>query len=339
MTDLIARSLAATLLLLPSLLSPGIAAAQVTRANAAEKLEFTAPTYGNYNDLRGTATPPQGKVHLYVWLPPGTGRGPAVMIGHSIGGWAEGGEGQYVKPLLDAGFVVLGLDHFAGRGITRAADVPGAISNATTSSDALYALKAVAEHPRIDAARVGIMGLSMGGVTTEQSAFEFVRQKALGSSPLKFAAHVSFYAPCGQIFSSGSGRLLTGAPVLRLQAGLDETAPAAKCRVMTDAVAHAEPQVEYRTIHYPNAYHGWDNPRFTPAKFFPHHVNNGKCPLTDMGAQVRILESATAWRPIRPNEIADCVRASTGYTIGYNADVAAKARAEMLAFFRQHLKP
>lgn len=333
------RSVFAGVGLMAALLAaPPQLAAQPLRERAVEKIEFETVTYASFADFRLATGGRPDRAHVYLWLPERDGRVPAVMIGHSIGGWQDGSEGQYVAPLLAAGFAVLGLDHFSGRGIQRAADVPGAISPASPPGDALRALRRVAGHPRLDAARIGIMGLSMGGITAEHTAFEHVRRKALGDSPLKFAAHVSFYAPCGQYFSNGADRVLTGAPVLRMQAARDETAPPEKCGLMAALAKAASPQVPFDTILFAGAYHAWDVAFFSPPKFFPHHVNNGKCPLVDYGAQFRILDSEKSQRMPRPNELTDCLRASAGYTMGFDAEVAATARTEMLAFFTRHLK-
>jgi len=313
------------------------ATAQPRSEGSAGVFEFEAPTYATMGGLRqGNAKLEKASVTL--WLPPGEGKVAAVMLGHTIGGWRENGEGKYVKPLLDAGYAVLGLDHFTPRGITRAADVPGAISPITPASDALLALKRMADHPRLDAKRIGLAGFSMGGVTTELAAYEFVRGRVLGGD-LKFAAHVSFYAPCQYFMSNGNGKLTTGAPLLRMQGDRDETAPAAKCALIESLVKQAEPNTERRSIIYPGAYHAWDQSFFSSPKFHPNHVNARNCPVVDFGAAMRFVDPNGKTRAFDGAELAACLKASAGYSMGYDANVTKQATAEMLAFFAQHLKP
>ncbi len=313
------------------------ATAQPRSEGSAGVFEFDAPTYATMGGLRqGSAK--MEKASVTLWLPPGEGKVAAVMLGHTIGGWRENGEGKYVKPLLDAGYAVLGLDHFTPRGITRAADVPGAISPITPASDALLALKRVADHPRLDARRIGLAGFSMGGVTSELAAYEFVRSRVLGGE-LKFAAHVSLYAPCSYIMSNGNGRLTTGAPLLRLQGDKDETAPAAKCALIESLIKLAEPAADRRTIIYPGAYHAWDQPFFSTPKYLPHHVNARHCPVADFGAAIRFIDPNGKPRAFDGPELGACLKASAGYSMGYDANVTKQSTAEMLSFFAQHLKP
>lgn len=334
------RSIAAGLIMLGA---SGAASAQPFTATSTGSFIFDAPTYEHYGAFRNGQSQP-GKAALTIWLPSQPsptareGRVAAVMIGHSIGGWKDGSEGTYVKPLLEAGYAVLGLDHFGPRGIKRAADVPGAISPITPVSDALLALKLAASHPAIDPGRIGIMGLSMGGITSELSAYEFVRRRVLGDSALKFAAHVPFYAPCTSIFSNDGGPITTGAPMLKLYGGRDETTPREKCERI-DAIARAaEPGLRWQSHWYADAYHAWENPATRP-KFHPHHVNARKCPVTDFGSRVRFIDPDGRERPFDGAELQACLKASSGYSMGYSPEAAADAPRRMLTFFAKQLKP
>lgn len=310
--------------------------ARLLAAGNPERITYDAPSYAHYGAFRsGTSQP--GKAVATLWLPdkPTDGKLPAVVIGHSIGGWKDSSEGRYVQPLLQAGFAVIGLDHFSGRGITRAADVPGAISPMTPVSDALLALKLVANHPRIDANRIGVMGLSMGGVTAELTAYELVRRRVLGDSDLKFAAHLPFYAPCGNVFINNNGPTLTGAPMLKLYAGKDETTPRDKCDRIEALLSASQPGLDRRAIWYPDAYHAWEVP--TAPRFYPQHVNARKCPITDFGSSLRLIDANGGERPYDLAEIQACIRDSTGYSMGASPAAAADAMKQMLAFFAHTL--
>jgi dienelactone hydrolase len=321
----------------------GAAAAQPFGPASTGTFVFDAPTYEHYGAFRGGQSQP-GRASVTIWLPQmpspmaRDGRVAAVVIAHSIGGWKDGSEGVYVKPLLEAGYAVLGLDHFGPRGIKRAADVPGAISPITPVSDALLALKLAATHPAIDPARIGVMGLSMGGITSELSAYEFVRRRVLGNSDLKFAAHVPFYAPCANVFSNDGGPVTTGAPMLKLYGGRDETTPREKCERIDALARAAEPGLRWQSHWYADAYHAWENPA-TKTAFHPNHVNARKCPVTDFGSRVRFIDPDGRERPFDVAELQACIKASSGYSMGYSPDAAGDARRRMLAFFAEHLKP
>lgn len=307
------------------------------------RTEFQAFTYENYGAFRnGNGQPARAAVTL--GLPANTalakdGKFPVVVIAHSIGGWKDGAEGVYVKPLLAAGFAVAGMDHFGPRGITRAADVPGAISPITPVSDALLALKQLAQHPKLDPARIGVMGLSMGGITSELTAYEFVRRKVLGAeSPLKFAAHLPLYAPCGNIEFTASGPVTTGAPMLKLYGGKDETTPREKCERVELMIKSRDPEAQRRVIWYPEAYHAWENAEMKP-RFFPHHVNGRKCPIMDFGDRIRFIDPNGTERPFSAPELQACIKESTGYSMGSSPEAAADALKQVLTFFGETLKP
>lgn len=321
-------------------LAPTAGTAQTLAADFKGSIEFEAPTYATLGEFRAGRGQP-GKAAFYLWFPetgsPGDGPFPAVIVGHSIGGWNEGAEGYYVKFLLEAGYAVAGLDHFGPRDIKRAADVPGAINPITPVSDALLALKLLATHPRIRPDRIGVTGLSMGGITAEASAYEFVRRRVLGDSPLKFAAHMPLYAPCTYFFSTDGRPATTGAPVQLLYAGRDETTPRAKCERIDALIRAADPQAQRSAHWYPDAHHAWDRPM--PPRFFAHHVNAHKCPITDMGAGgPRFIDDDGTARPFSGKELQACMKASSGYTMGHNAEAYADAPKRMLAFFGQHLR-
>lgn len=327
--------------LLAVLLTAPLAGAAAAQGSRGETTILDAPTYAHFGAFRNGETSP-GKLGATVWLPNGetlarNGRLPAVVIGHSVGGWKETSEGSYVPKLLEAGYAVIGLDHFGPRGITRAADVAGAFSPITAASDALLALKLAAAHPRIDPQRIGVMGLSMGGITSELTAYEFVRRKVLGNgSPLKFAAHVPFYAPCSYHFAMADGPATTGAPMLKLYAGKDETTPRAKCEQIDALVRAAEPGLVREVHWYPEAYHAWEVP--WPPRFFPQHVNASKCPVLDFGGRgARFIDPDGRVRAFNGQEMQACLRASTGYSMGRSEEAVQDAPKRMLAFFARYL--
>ncbi len=337
------RSIAAAMLALAFVATSGFrcsleAPPPLETKGAPEDIIFAAPTYSDFGAFRRGQSSATAQVPGKLWLPDASGKVPAIIVAHSIGGWNDNGEGRYVQPLQDAGYAVLRINHFSGRGIVRAADVPNAINPITTASDALLALRAISTHPRIDAKRVGVMGLSLGGFTSELAAYEFVRRRVLGDDGLRFAAHVPFYGPCSIIMTNGGGKLMAGGPVLRLLGEKDELSPAASCETIERRVKQLQPDIVFETIWYP-AYHAWDNSFFQPPRFFPNHVNRRACAVVDFGGPMpSYLTVEGNTRRFDPTEDIDCRRRSNGYTMGYDEATTVQARTAMLAFFDRHVK-
>jgi dienelactone hydrolase len=163
-----------------------------------------------------------------------------------------------------------------------------------------------------------------------------VRRAVLGDSPLKFAAHVPFYGPCGYFYSNDGGRVTTGAPMLKLYAGKDETTPRAKCERIDELIRAADPAAKIEIVWYPDAYHAWEMQR--APRFYPHHVNAAKYPIIDFGTQIRFIELDGRARPFVPAEMPTCIRESTGYSMGYSEEAARESPKAMLAFFARHLR-
>ena len=92
-------------------------------------------------------------------------------------------------------------------------------------TDAFAALEILQTHPFVDGDRIGVMGYSMGGISTTLAAYEKIAQYG-AKGKTRFALHVPFYAPCIIHLENGSG---TGAPIVCLWGEENETTPKSRC--------------------------------------------------------------------------------------------------------------
>ena len=149
-----------------------------------------------------------------------TGR-PAVVICHGSDG--VDGRGEFYAPSLQAaGVATLEVDMWAARGTARGASARPR-SPLETLPDAFGALKFLGEQPEVDAARVGIMGFSWGGVVTLLSAVSANAAPLLAGRPA-FRAHAANYPVCWiyGVLPGVALEGLSGAPIL-LQTGAADT--------------------------------------------------------------------------------------------------------------------
>jgi len=79
--------------------------------------------------------------------------------------------------------------------------------------------------PQFSADRIGVLGVSKGGIVAMNTALTLYLAKA-GMSGAQFAAHVAIVPSCGWVPRSTA---TTGAPILFMLADLDDQAPAADC--------------------------------------------------------------------------------------------------------------
>ena len=88
---------------------------------------------------------------------PGAERLPAVVLIHGAGGIGANVE-RWSEELNSAGYAVLLVDSFSGRGVTNTMDDLDRLSQVGVIVDAYRALSLLAAHPHIDGKRVAIMG-------------------------------------------------------------------------------------------------------------------------------------------------------------------------------------
>jgi dienelactone hydrolase len=188
---------------------------------------------------------------------------PAIIISPSSGGVRGERELYYATELAGAGIAALVVDSFAARGLTDSVHDQTKLNPWQSGNDAVGALRWLVADKRFKRSKIGVMGVSKGGIVAMNMAEE-VRRKWMRMSDIIFAAHVPISPDCTQI---NRAMMTTGAPMLFMLAELDDQTPAAPC------VEHAERlrQAGNRKIEvkvYKGAHHAWESlggaPYFDP---------------------------------------------------------------------------
>lgn len=250
-----------------------------------------------YTSLSATA-PLQVPAELR--LPPGD-QLPAVVVVHGSAGIDSRGR-FHIDALNAAGIATLEIDMWTPRGVSGGANRPQGVPE--TLPDAYGALQFLAQHPRIDPQRIGIMGFSWGGVVTMLTATNPYTDLYMGGTTLQFKAHAPLYPVCW-VYNQVPGyefAAFTGAPVFLQGGELDTYDLPNTCPNLEQAVDATAPGVLDVTM-YPNATHAFDRnePEIT--------VND---PIAHLGAGGEVV-------------------------FRYNAEAAAQARAAVVAFFARTL--
>jgi len=90
---------------------------------------------------------------------------------------------RHAQTLTKLGLAAFVLDPFGPRGITSTVTNQTLYSFAASAYDVLAALRVLAKHPRIDAARIGAQGHSRGGSAVLMAASERLAAPVLGQEP------------------------------------------------------------------------------------------------------------------------------------------------------------
>ena len=299
---------------------------------AAAAQTFTAETQGRIDFRSGRPGAETAAIWGYLALPPGGTRVPAMVLMHGSSGLNSGSRVHYSELLNRYGIAAFYVDSFTGRGLSSSVRDQAVLSITDNTHDAFVALSLLRQHPRIDPARIGVMGFSRGGSVSRASSVResFPQFRREG---LNFALHVPYYPGCN--FSSTSST--TGAPMLYLLGGADNWTRAEHCTDYVNHVRKTNPRIEMKV--YPGAHHAWDSPaadgRLIP---IPNAQNVTGCDTILTNADGSGLEAKTGRRLTkaeRDRALAECTKSSTVH-VQANRATRAASDGDLIAFLRRN---
>jgi dienelactone hydrolase len=253
-------------------------------------------------------------------------RVPAVVFLHGDAG-ALSNQSLWIEALNGIGIAVFTVDSFTGRGhlsatpgIAVEGSLPGSLARTV---DAYRALAVLARHPRIDARRIALMGVSSGGRVTINAA---MRRFALPLAPAGagFAAFIALYPPCN-LRLVGDGDLV--APLRIHHGAADVVTRPQPCGAYVERLRQAGGDAQF--FEYAGAGHGYDgSPRMAPQRN-PQVPNASRCEVEERAGGT-LVNTATG-EPLRPGDA--CF--SRGIEGGPHAEAGAATRARVTAYLRQ----
>lgn len=306
-------------------LAPGMVAAQSLATDTQGRIDFRSG--------------PPGAEMAAIWghlsLPPGAARIPAMVLMHGSGGLNPGSRAHYSELLNRHGIAAFYVDSFAGRGIASSVRDQAVLSIGDNTRDAFAALRLLRRHPRIDPARIGVMGFSRGGTVSWSSAmrdgYALFRREGLN-----FALHVPYYPGC----NFGPSAPTTGAPMLFLLGGADNWVRADHCVDLIDSLRRTNPRIAYKI--YPGAHHAWDSSapdsRLIAIRD-AQNVTGCESVLTNPdGSGLLPKTGRRLSREERGRVLAGCRKSST-VNIQANRVIRAESDADLIVFLRRHFGP
>ena len=190
-------------------------------------------------------------------IPKGKGPFPAVILLHPCGGLDEVALTTlqaHSRELLSSGFATLILDSYGSRNLTGGKMCSNRLYRSDIRygirrDDAFNAMVALQRHASISKENIFLLGLSDGGSAALLSA--------KGGPIDHFRAIASYYPDCGKLL--GGVGYVYKSPIIVFVGEKDDWTPSAEC------IKSKSPGVvtgaQFEVIAYPNAYHGFDQPR------------------------------------------------------------------------------
>lgn len=290
--------------------------------------DVTFPTNVVPRTTNAAAVTLKARLHL-----PEAPQGPiaAVIITPSSGGVQAEREVFYAEELAKAGIAALVIDSFGARGVASTLYDQRTVTAFQTANDAMAGLAFLARDPRFLADRIGITGVSKGGIAALNTGLSIQRRWMSASDGLKFAAHAPIAPACTWINRSLA---TTGAPILFLLAELDDQTPAAPCIAMAARLkAAGNPKVEVRM--FKGAHHAWERLGEMPISD-PRAENYAKCRVTveDDGRMIASDGSTVPRDDWHGWAKRTCMTLGTR-CCGGNAELKRQATAALIGFFKR----
>lgn len=245
---------------------------------------------------------------------------PVVILLHGTDGPRSGAAWNWRLFLESIGVASFRLDSYTGRGIEKANSQQSLFGQFSQIYDTYRAIEALAEHPKIDANRIAVMGFSRGGHAALYTAMTRF-QKAYGPKQGKITAHLPFYPACN--FELIGQFELSGAPIREFHGAEDDWVPAAPCRAYIDRLAAAG--YDAHMTEYPGVLHSFDNTTMPARNSSESWQTSRNCIRREENGQLINPETG------KPFSYEDaCVE--YGPSVQYNDDATTKAQTAVKAF-------
>jgi dienelactone hydrolase len=255
---------------------------------------------------------------------------PAMVILSSSAGIQRHRELFYAQALTRAGIAACVVDSFGPRGVRSTVIDQSLVTAFQMECDAHAALRQLRQDRTIDPARIGIMGVSKGGVATVNSALS-VRRRWRGIDET-FALHAAICPGC---VAQHRDATTTDAPMFFMLAEHDDYTPAHYAIAYAGRMrAAGNRQIRVKVY---KAHHGWES--IGPVYHIARAQNFSGCPnlIEDDGrhfvpAADRVMTEAEYRAWVREAGLLHYGAHAGGGT----ATLKQRATADLIAFLRSH---
>jgi dienelactone hydrolase len=239
----------------------------------------------------------------------GTGRRPLVILVHGSGGIEENIT-RWEKVFASMGISTFAIDSFTGRGIASTVADQSQLGRLNMVLDLYRSLAVLAVDPRIDPARIAVMGFSRGGQATLYASLRRF-QKMWNPSGIDPAAYIALYAPCITTYIDDTR--VSDHPIRIFHGNSDDWVEVSPCRAYFERLKHTAKDVQM--TEFPNTWHAFDYPSLPSHPVVVPYAQTTHCQLKEEPAGT-IINTATH-KPFTSAD--DC--------IGKGAHVAYSAKA------------
>jgi dienelactone hydrolase len=211
-------------------------------------------TLSDQHFLKGEAEGTPVTISGQFRIAQGAGRLPVVVLMHGSGGMGPNIQ-MWSDELNAMGVSTFAIDGFTGRGLTSTSTNQALLGRLNFVLDIYRSLDILARHPRVDPARIAVMGFSRGGQAALYASLKRFH-KMWNTSGVEFAAYMPFYPDCMTTYIGDTD--VADRPIRIFQGVADDYNPVVPCRAFLARLKAAGHDVEL--TEYPNVWHAFDSP-------------------------------------------------------------------------------
>jgi dienelactone hydrolase len=302
----------------------GISPATLAHEARTEILKISTRTLSDHQFLTGANDGPAVTISGELRIPKSDQeRLPTIVLLHGSGGIARNVR-DWASVFNALGIATFAPDSFTGRGLRSIASNQSALGRMVQVFDSYRALEVLAKHPRVDPARIVLMGWSRGGLGPLYASLRRF-QKMHAPPGAAFAAYIPFYAPCQiRLREEEEEEDVVDRPIRIFHGAADDLVPVGPCRAYVERLRKIGKDIQL--IEYPGARHLFDDADFRPPRFVAQIQSARGCRLEE-SANGEIVNKETN-RPFSYKE--SCV--DRGSTLGYD-EAAYRASVRAVAQF------
>jgi dienelactone hydrolase len=301
------------------------------QAGTAETISLGSMTLTDQQILTGRKDGPPVTITGDLRFPAqGTGRLPAVILLHGSGG-PGARERDWSEHLGATGVATFALNSFRGRGISDTVADQDQLGRLAMAIDAYRALELLAQHPRIDSARIALMGFSRGGQAALYASLKRLHRMHGAAGGVEFAAYITLYANCGTTYVDDHE--VADKPIRMFHGTADDYVPVAPCRAYVERLRARGKDVAL--TEHPGAHHVFDSTALPTNPYWVAHAQSTRRCRLEEAPDGRIVNSQTK----QPFSNAGDPCMERGANVAYNADARAKTLSAVKEFVVATLKP
>jgi dienelactone hydrolase len=205
----------------------------------------------------------------------GTGRLPVIILVPGSGG-LNANTDVWDRQFLSMGISTFTLDPFAGRGIISTVVDQSQLGRLNEILDVYRSVAALASHPRVDPARIAVMGFSRGGQAALYASLKRFH-KLWNPTGVDLAAYIALYPPCNTTYIDDID--VSERPIRMFHGISDDYVQIEPCREYFQRLKSTAKDIQM--TEYPETWHAYDFPVFSSSPTIVQNAQTTHCVMKE----------------------------------------------------------